>query len=123
MLGNIIQISNMDKHAILVKVQEMNIDLFKIIDEGFFEPRHLGNTVLVGLSNGKPVFVDTPCYIPQIRMFALRNGNWLNFMIPMKNISRQDIPTDHYFLEFIPFMTNTTKVVVDTIKKFYDLWN
>ncbi len=113
LLSNIMKISNMDKHKVLAKVQDMDINFFKIIDKGFFEPRHFGSAILTGVSNGKPAFVATPCYVPQIRMFALRNGKWLNFMIPI----------DDYFLEFIPFMTNAANQVVNTLNEFYSLWN
>src|SRR6266508_2314294 len=41
LLGNIMKISNMDKHQILATVQNTDITLFKIIDKDFFEPRHL----------------------------------------------------------------------------------
>ena len=112
-LGNIMKLSNMDKHNILVKPQEMNLNIVKILDEGYFEPRHFGSTVLVGVSNGEPVFVDTPCYVPQLRMFALPNGRWLNFMIPING----------YFLEFIPFIRNGTNQARKILSDFYSLWN
>ncbi|MBL8078140.1 MAG: hypothetical protein JNM55_09290 [Anaerolineales bacterium] len=112
-LGNIMQISNMDKHNLLVHPQEMNINTFAILDENFFQPKHMGVAVMVGEKNGEPIFVKTPCYVPQVRMFALKDLKWLNFMIPM----------DGGFLEFIPFMQGTAKGVADKLNKFSSLWS
>ena len=108
------KISNIDKHKVLANIQDMNIVKFIMVDaKGFFEPKHLGDTVLTGVSNGKPVFVETPCYVPQTRMYALRDGKWLMFMIPM----------DDHLIEFMPFMTKATNNVIDILNKFYSFWS
>jgi len=53
-------------------------------------------------------------------MFALRNGNWLNFMIPMDD---DELDKHNRFLELIPFMGNSTNEVRRILSKFYSLWN
>jgi hypothetical protein len=131
LLADIMGISNLDKHRILANVKDMNIDMMLILDKGFFQPRHFGSSVLIGTSDGKPSFVATPCYVPQIRMFALSNGKWLNFMIPLENRFVESIPSfgdtgneaEIYLVELIPFITNAGKEVVNIINEFYSLWN
>ena len=67
----------------------------------------------MGFKDNKPILVETPTFVPQMRMYALRNGKWLNFMISI----------DDHFLEFIPFMRKTGQHVVDLINEFYAKWN
>ncbi len=107
------KISNMDKHKVLAKVQEMNIEQFMLLDKNFFQPRHWGSAVLTGFSSGKPVLVTYSLLHSQIRMYALRNGKWLNFMIPI----------DDHLLEFIPLMTNGANSIREILNKFYSLSN
>lgn len=112
LLGNIMKISNMDKHEVLVTVQNFDIDSFFFTGLTVFKPIHLGDKVLVGYSDGKPDFFATPFYHSVFRMYALPNGKWLNFMIPIN---------DH-FLEFIPFIRNTGGSVVKILNKFQRSW-
>lgn len=112
LIGHVMKISNMDKHKVLANVENFDINSFVVLDKDFFQPRHLGGAVLMGIKDGKPVLVDTPTYVPALRMYALRDGKWLNYMIPM----------DGYHLEFIPFIKNTGREIVNILNDFYRLW-
>jgi hypothetical protein len=108
-LGDLMILSNMDKHKILVNVQNVDILQFIFVDYKGRTPRHMGSHVLIPSSDDTVAIVQTPCYIEQLRMFALPNGKWLNFFIPI----------DNYFKEFLPFMTHISKRVEDLINEFY----
>lgn len=111
-IGNIMKISNMDKHENLVDALNMDITSVIFPNSSVFSPQHLGSAVLLGFKDNQPVLVKTPAYIPEIRMFALSNKTFINFMIPM----------GESYLELIPFVHNAGKHVVDVVNKFYKLW-
>lgn len=119
-IGIIMTFSNMDKHKILIEVQNMDINTFHVIEpKSFFQPVHWGKHVLVGFSDDKkPILIETPCYIPSLRMFALSNGKWLNFMLP---VEKNEVEKEHY-LEFIPFINNTANRTKEILNEFYSKW-
>lgn len=103
-LGTLMKLSNMDKHKILVDVQNFDISTFVMLDD---KNRN------IPAPKGKPVRVrPTPCYVDQLRMFALPNGKWLMFMFPV----------DDHRKEFFPYITTVSKRVEDTINEFYKLF-
>lgn len=115
-LDTIMKLSNMDKHKLLVDVQNFDIAQFVGWNEkGKIEPPLIRNGEVIIISpDGRSILSKrAPCYVEQVRLFALPNGKWINFMIPIEN----------YFIEFIPFVTRTSKMVENTLDKFYKLWD
>ncbi|MCJ7435589.1 MAG: hypothetical protein MUO77_19070 [Anaerolineales bacterium] len=113
-LGTLMKFSNTDKHKLLVEVQNTDITHIRMWnDKGdvIHPPIHFGSQLLFPASNGNSVvIVPTPCYVERLRMFALPNRTWVNFLIPIE---------DH-FIEFLPYMKNTPKRVEDVIHEFYN---
>jgi hypothetical protein len=113
-LGVLMKVSNLDKHKLLVQVNNLDITSIGMWDANnnvIQLPKHMGSHLLFPSADGKSVdMVQTPCYVKHLRMFALPNGKWLMFFVIL----------DGNPIEFLPFMQGYPKRVEKVIDNFYN---